>query len=160
VQKSDGKGLTSIFWDQEGIFLIDYIPKGKTTNTEYYSSLLVGLKGILKEKQHGKVTNGILFSKSKAPTHWALQTQKKLEYLGFHHLDYRPYSMDLAPLDYHLFPGLKKQMKARHFSSDMEVTAVAETWLVRQHSDFFLSGLQKLEQSAKMRTELRGECVE
>jgi histone-lysine N-methyltransferase SETMAR len=28
VQKSAGKILASIFWDQDGILLIDYLPKG------------------------------------------------------------------------------------------------------------------------------------
>jgi hypothetical protein len=36
-----GKVLASIFWDQDGILLIDYLPKGQTINAEYYSSLLV-----------------------------------------------------------------------------------------------------------------------
>ena len=39
--------------------------------------------------------------------------------------------------DYHLFLGLKKQLKGRHFSSDMEVIFAAETWLDGQHSVFF-----------------------
>ena len=39
----------------------------------------------------------------------------------------------------------KKQLKGRHFSSDAEVIAAAETWLDGQSSEFFLSGLQKLE---------------
>ena len=38
-------------------------------------------------------------------------------YLGFQCLDHPPYSPDLFPLDYHLFPGLKKLLKGRHFSS-------------------------------------------
>jgi hypothetical protein len=40
--------------------------------------------------------------------HRALATQKKLAYLGFECLDHPPYSLDLVPSDYHLFPGLKK----------------------------------------------------
>ena len=32
VQKSAGKVLASIFWDQNGILLIDYLPKGHTIN--------------------------------------------------------------------------------------------------------------------------------
>ena len=40
----------------------------------------------------------------------------------------------------------KKQLKGRHFSSDGEVIAAAETWLDGQPSElFFLSALQKLE---------------
>jgi len=64
-----------------------------------------------------------------APAHRALTTQKKLAYLGFQCLNHPPYSPDLALLDYHLFPGLKNQLKGRHFSSDAEVIAAAETWL-------------------------------
>ena len=30
VQKSHGKVLASIFWDRDGILLIDYLPKGQT----------------------------------------------------------------------------------------------------------------------------------
>jgi len=41
-----------IFWDQDSILLIDYLPKGQTINAQYYSSLLVQLKDILKEKRH------------------------------------------------------------------------------------------------------------
>ena len=61
VQKSAGEVLASIFWDQDGILLIVYLPKGQTINAEYYSSLLVQLKDILKEKRRGKVTKGVLF---------------------------------------------------------------------------------------------------
>jgi len=94
------------------------------------------------------------------PAHWALATQKKLAYLGFQCLDHPPYSPDLAPSDYHLFPGLKKQFQGRHFSSDAEVIDAAETWLDGQPSEFFLSGLQSLEQWAKKCIELHGEYVE
>ena len=109
VQKSAGKVLASIFWDQDGILLIDYLPKGQTINVEYYLSLLVQLKEILKEKPRGNVTKGILFLHDNASVHRALATQKKLAYLGFQCLDHRPYSLDLAPSDYHLFSGLKKK---------------------------------------------------
>jgi len=72
-----------------------------------------------------------------APAHRALATQKKLAYMDFQCLDHPPYSPDLAPSDYHLFPGLKKQLEGRQFSSDAEFTSAAETWLDGQHSEYF-----------------------
>jgi hypothetical protein len=36
-------------------------------------------------------------------------------------------------------------LKGRHFSSDEEVVAAAETWLDGQFSELFLNALQKLE---------------
>jgi len=92
---------------------------------EYYSSLLVQLKGILKEKCHGKVTKGVLFLHDNAPAHQALATQKKLAYVCCECLDHPPYSPDLAPSDYHLFPRLRKQLKGHHFLSNAEVIAAA-----------------------------------
>jgi len=45
VQKSAGKVLASIFWDQDGILLLGYLlKKDETINAVYYSSLLVQLK--------------------------------------------------------------------------------------------------------------------
>ena len=79
-----------------------------------------------------------------APAHRALATQKKLAYLGFQCLDHPPYSPDLAPSDYHLFPGLKKQLKCLHFSSDAEVIAAAETWLDGSSDYFFFEWLAKV----------------
>jgi len=107
VQKSAGIFLFTIFWYQDGILLIDYLPKGQTINAEYYLSLLVQLKDILKEKRRGKFTKGVLFLHDNAPAHRVLATHKKLAYPGFQCLDHPPYSPDLVPSDYHLFPGLK-----------------------------------------------------
>jgi len=138
VQKSAGNILALIFWgDQDGILLINYFPKGQTINSEYYSSLLVQLKDILKEKRHGKFTKGVLFLHDNARAHPALATLKKPANLEFQSVDHRPCSPDLTPSDYHLFPGLKKQFKGRHFSYDDEAIASAESWLDGQYTEFF-----------------------
>jgi len=116
---------------------IDNLPKGQTINAEYYSSLLVQLKDILKGKLRGNFTKGISFLHDNAAAHRTLSTQKKLAYLGFQCLDHPPYSPDLAPSDYHLFSGLKRQLKVRHFSSDAEVIAAAETCWTDNILNFF-----------------------
>jgi len=120
------------------------------------------LKNILKEEPRGKFTKVVLFLHDNGPAHRALATQKKLTYLGFQCLDHPPYSPDLAPSDYHLFPGLKNQLEGRHFSSDAKVIGAAETWLPGWTDKLliFLSGLQKLQQRGKKCIELRGEYVE
>jgi len=159
MQNSAGKVLTSIFWDQDSIILIDYLPKGQTINAEYQSSLLVKLKDILKEKRCGKITKGVLFLHDNTPVHRALARQKKLAYLGFQCLDHAPYSPDPGPVGLPPVPWTAKQLEGRHFSSGAEVIAAAETWLDGQPSEFFffLEVLQKLEQQAKKCIELRGE---
>ena len=104
LEKSSPQFIFFLGGGQESTLPIDYLPKGQTINAEYYSSLLVQLKDILKKKAAGRSQRGV---------HRALATQKKLAYLGLQCLDHPPYSPDLIPSDYHLFRGLKKQLKGR-----------------------------------------------
>ena len=74
------KDLASIFWDQEGVLLNHYLPKGQTIIAVYYASLLVQLKDILKEKYQlgSKVTKGVMFLHGNASARRVLTTQKKM----------------------------------------------------------------------------------
>jgi len=146
--------------DQDGILLIDYLPKGHTINAEYYSSLLVQLKDTLKDKGRGKVIKGVLFLHENALVHRTLATQKKMAYLGFQCLDHPPYFPDLVPSDYHLFPGLKKTIQSSSFFFRRGGHCFRGDLVGRTNLIFFLSGLQKSEQRAKKYIELRGEYVE
>jgi len=52
-------------------------------------------------------------------------------------LPYPPYSPDLAPSDFHLFPKLKEHLKGQRFSCDEEVKSAVRKWFQKQNS-FFL----------------------
>ena len=113
-KKSEGKNPLEkfslrFFGDQDGTLLINYVPKGQIINAEYYSSLLVQLNDVLEENRREKFTKVFLFLHDNAPSNRTLATQKKMAYLRFQCLDHPPYSPDLAPSKYHLFPGLKKK---------------------------------------------------
>ena len=129
AQKSAGKFLVSIFWDQDRILLIDYLPKGQNINAEYHSSLLVQLKGILKEGSCSWTTmlrfTGHLQPRRNWPT-WASNVLITHPILRIW-----PLRTTTCSLDW------KKQLEVHHFSSDAEVIAAAETWLDGQQSEFF-----------------------
>ena len=62
------KFLASIFWDQDGILLINYLPKGQTIKAEHYSSLLVQLKDFCRKNATGReVHQGCLVLARKCP---------------------------------------------------------------------------------------------
>jgi len=42
--------MATVFWDSQGIILIDYLQKDKTITREYYATLLNRLKEELKKK--------------------------------------------------------------------------------------------------------------
>jgi hypothetical protein len=58
-----------VFWDAEGILFIDYLEKGKTITTEYYSSLLTRLDEQIHEKRPGLQKKKIIFHQDNAPAH-------------------------------------------------------------------------------------------
>ena len=140
VQKSAGKVLASIFWDQDDILLIDCLPKGQTINAEYNSSLLVWCNWRTFWRKNASVREGhqgglVLARQCPGSPGTCNPEENGLPGLV---VSWSPTLFsDLAPSDYHLFPGLKEQLKGRHFSSDAEVIAAAETRLDGQPSEFF-----------------------
>jgi len=130
VQESAVKFLASIFWSQDGVLLIVYLPKGQTINAEYYLSLLVQLKDILKEKRRGKFTKVVLFLHDNALAHRALATQwpawASSVFITHPILRIWPRRTITCSLDW------IKRLKIRHFSFDAEVTVAVETWLDEQ----------------------------
>ena len=107
-------------------------------NAGYYSSLLVQLK----EKCRGRSPRGSFSCTTMPRLKGNLQTRRNWSTWASTVLITHPILRIWPPSDYHLFPGLEKQLKGRHSSSDAEVIAAAETWLDGQPSEiFFLSGL-------------------
>ncbi|GFY25610.1 hypothetical protein TNCV_2487301 [Trichonephila clavipes] len=51
-----------------------------------------------------------------------------------------PYSPNLAPIDYFLFPALKKYFSGRSFTSDSDIQIDAENWLDDQEPDYYQDG--------------------
>jgi len=85
------------FLSQGGILLIDCLPKGQTIIAEYYSSVLVQLNNILKEKGRGKFTKVSCSCTTMLQLIRHFATQKKMAYLAFQYVDRPSYSPDLAP---------------------------------------------------------------
>jgi histone-lysine N-methyltransferase SETMAR len=132
--------LASVFWDKDGIFLVE------TITVKYYVALLDKLKQQLVSKRRGKLSKGILFLQDKAAPHKEAIMQKKLEDIHFEFIKTPAYSPDLAPYDYYIFPNLKKHLKGRKFASNEKATLAADWWLAAQQKEVFLDGLKKLEQ--------------
>lgn len=137
TQPSAGKVLATIFWDAEGILMIDYMPPKTTITGIYYAEVLRKLKKAIREKRPRKVRKKILLLHDNAPVHKANVAQAALKDCGFVEIPHPPYSPDLAPSDYFLFPNLKKTLRGRKFSSDYEVQSVVNDYFMEQKKSFF-----------------------
>ena len=114
-----GKVMASVFWDTDGILHIDYLQKGQTINGTYYASLLTQLWEKIIIKGRGKLTKGVLFHQDNAPVHKSVIAMAAIHDCGFKLIEHPPYSPDLVPSDFHLFPKLKQQFPAPTFSPMM-----------------------------------------
>jgi histone-lysine N-methyltransferase SETMAR len=138
--------LASVFWNKDGILLVDYLERGATITTKYYVALLNKMKQQLVSKRQGKFSKEILFLQDNAAPHKVTSTHQKLADLHLEVLKHPAYSPDLASSDYCLFPNLKKYLKGRKFSSIEEATLAPDRWFAAQPKEFFLDRLKKLEQ--------------
>ena len=55
-----GKIMASVFWNADGILMVEYLQKGQTINGTYYASLLRQLRENIKVRCHGKLSKGVL----------------------------------------------------------------------------------------------------
>ena len=53
---SAGKVMASIFWDSQGVIMIDYLEQGRTINGAYYAGKLRPLRQKIPRKRGWKLT--------------------------------------------------------------------------------------------------------
>lgn len=95
-----------------------------------------------------------------ARPHVSRQTTALLDEFGWKLLDHAPYSPDLAPSDFHLFPKLKQHLGRQRFSTDEEVKEAATKYIGGLAAEFFEAGFQKWITRMKKRVERSGDYVE
>lgn len=59
-------------------------------------------------------------------------------------MEHLPYSPDLAPSDFHLFPALKDHLADHKFASEDNVKTVVTRWLKSQSTELYEAGINKL----------------
>ncbi|KAG5311082.1 SETMR methyltransferase, partial [Acromyrmex insinuator] len=64
-----------------------------------------------------------------APSHTSLKAMIKLDQLRFELVAHPPYSPDLAPSNYYLFPNLKQWLQGKRFTSNEECIALEDNYV-------------------------------
>ncbi|MBZ5798063.1 hypothetical protein K8353_49450, partial [Burkholderia contaminans] len=68
--------------------------------------------------------------------------KSKIHQLGYELLPHSPYSPDLAPSDYFLFPNLKKWLGGRTFVWNEEVIAETNAYFEALEESYYLEGIK------------------
>lgn len=157
---SANKVMATVFWDAKGIIFIDYLEKGKTINGQYYAELLQRLKDEVKNKRPHLAKKKILFHHDNAPAHSSIVAMAKINELKFQLLSQPPYSPDLAPSDYYLFPNLKKWLGGKKFESNEQVIGAVNEYFEGLDESDYKNGITALEHRYEKCINLDGDYVE
>ena len=92
------------------------VPEGQTVTESFYPSVLERLwKRIHRVRPEYSATGSWSLLHNNAPVHRAVAVQEILALKQVFVLNHPPYSPDLSPCDYFLFPKLKLPLKGRLF---------------------------------------------
>jgi histone-lysine N-methyltransferase SETMAR len=101
-----------------------------------------------------------IFHQDNAPAHKSVLAMGKLRDLHYELLEHPPYSPDLAPSDFYLFPKLKLFLAGQHFSSNHKATAALEEYFADLTKDHNRDGIMALEHGWNKCISLKGDYVE
>lgn len=122
--RSKVKVLLTVFYDYNGIVHKEFLPPGKTVNKEYYKSVMIRLREAIRKKRPNLWRDqSWILHHDNAPAHASHLVSDFLAKNNTTVLAQPPYSPDLAPCDFFLFPKLKKSMKGHRYSTIEEIKA-------------------------------------
>ncbi|KAJ4447750.1 hypothetical protein ANN_09758 [Periplaneta americana] len=94
-----------------------FVPPGQTVNQHFYLDVLRRLRESVRRKRPEMRRNGNwLLHHDNAPAHTALTVRQFLTNNNMVLVPHPPYSPDLTPSDFFLFPRMKKCLKGKRFS--------------------------------------------
>ena len=108
-----------IFFDGRGPVAQILVPKGKTVTSNFYTNnCLLDVEHNLTRRKPKTGAKDLRLLHANACPHKTNQVQEKIASMGMVELEHPPYSPDLAPCDFCLFPKLKEYLSGRNFDSN------------------------------------------
>ncbi|KAL4091078.1 hypothetical protein QTP88_025819 [Uroleucon formosanum] len=116
-----------VFFDNEGLVHWEFVPNGQTVNSSFYIEVLKRLRDSIRRKRQRKWENGWFLHHDNAPCHSSFAVRQFLTDKKISTIPQPPYSPDIAPCDFWLFPNLKIGLKGERFATieDIKVNATA-----------------------------------
>ncbi|KAF6288416.1 hypothetical protein mRhiFer1_009149 [Rhinolophus ferrumequinum] len=129
--KSRVKTMLLTFFDIRGIIHYEFVPTGQTVNQVYYLEVLKRLREKVRQNRPELFANNSwLLHHDNAPAHTALSVREFLASKQITVLEHPPYSPDLAPIDFFLYPKIKEILKGKHFDDIQDIKGNTMTALM------------------------------
>lgn len=154
------KTMVTIFFNADGVQLIDVKPKGIKINSDYFINMILQKLAdldVVKKAKNQK--QQMLLHFDNAPSHNAKVVESFIAKTTFERIPHPPYSPDLAPSDFGLFGTVKDYFKGREFESEEELLSAINEFLTSKSKQFFKSLFENWEKRLKRCIELDGDYV-
>ena len=116
MSRSRVKVMLIVFFDNKGLVHHEFVPQGQTVNQHFYKEVLSRLIARIRRSRRDLWENNRwILHHDNAPAHNALSIRQFLAEKQITTLEHPPYSPDLAPCDFWLFPKVKSVLKGSHF---------------------------------------------
>ena len=113
--KSKVKVMHILFFNIQGIIHLEFLPQGQTLNQTVYKEIFWLLVRSVRDKRRSLWEAHVWGLHDNATAHTALSILQFLAERNIATLEHPPYSPDLAPCDFFLFPKIKSVLKGNPF---------------------------------------------
>ena len=159
--KSAAKTMIITFFNKEGMVYNHVVPNKQTVNAQYYVDVLRKLIRPHIQRKRPQYTKGRWkLHRDNARPHTAKVVTEFLEERKIEIVPHPPYSPDLAPCDFHLYPTLKKNIKGRRFDSAQAALDAVQGILKRMSEEGFQGVYEKWQERWLKCIKLGGEYIE
>ena len=116
-------------------------------------------------KKRAPLLPTMLFHHDDAPSHRASTTQETIDRLSIEVLGHPPYSPDLAPSDFFLFPTLKKILQGRQFDNVADLQRAVQSAIASlgssAYKNCFYSSIKRCRKCISFKGEYceKNECL-
>lgn len=159
VPASRKKFMVMAFFDAAGLIYSHIVPQGQTVNAAYVVTVLRVFKKKMRQKRPQMMEEGFVFHWDNAPVHTAAVVDQWFATAAIPRLEHPPYSPDLAPADFFLFPRVKEGLAGRSFTA----STIKNAWdgvTASIPTDAFAAAFEKWYRRCLKCIELKGEFVE
>ena len=159
--KSTHKHLMIPFFDSTGMIYLHWVPSGQTVNKEYYVEVLREFRKRFRRKRPALFKSGQWhFHQDNAPVHNSILVTDYLSKMAIKTVPQPPYSLDLGPCDFWLFPKLKENLRGcRYETTEEAVTKVIDTLAQEDFYGAFQKLLERCNKCSRRRLLRRGTRV-
>lgn len=138
------KTYCTLFWNRSQHLFVEFLPPEMQLTGEVYTAQVEKLYDEMKKHNRELFEHDRLLLVDNSSQHTCYSSRMMMHKCGFIQLLLPPYSPDLAPSDYHLFPLLRKHLKRRTLVGKQQLEYEVNKFLTGLTGEVYSEGLDSL----------------